>query len=142
MHSFDDEIMLKNPKSAVPANERSGPAEARGPANLTNAVGILRLQRVAGNARVAQLMGGDQDRESIDRATKSGGQSLDTQTRVQMETAFGADFSSVRVHTGGEADASSKQLGAHAYTVGDDVVFAGGRYEPETPTGQRTLPMN
>ena len=140
MHSFDDDFSLKNAKVvASPAVERAAPIEARGPAAVQSAAGLLRLQRKIGNAGVAQLMGADDDRQSIENATKAGGSPLDSQSRVQMESSFGTDFSSVRIHTGGEADASAKQLGAHAYTVGDDVVFANGRYEPDSPTGQRTL---
>ena len=140
MHSFDDDFVLKNAKAQVaPSAERASPTQARGSANLNTPAGILRLQRKIGNAGVAQLMSGDEDRQSIENATKAGGQPLDSANRVQMETAFGTDFSSVRVHTGGDADSSAKQLGAHAYTVGEDVVFASGRYEPESPTGQRTL---
>jgi Domain of unknown function (DUF4157) len=140
MHSFDDEILLKNAKAAAtPATERSGPVETRGPANKKSADTILRLQRKLGNAGVAQLMGADDDKQSVDNATRSGGQPLDSASRVQMESSFGTDFSSVRVHTGGDADKSAAQLGAHAYTVGENVVFAGGKYEPHTPTGERTL---
>ena len=84
-------------------------------------------------------MEGDEDRRSIDRAVQSGGAPLDAATRVQMETSLRSDFSSVRVHTGSEADASARHLGAHAYTVGDDVVFANGRYDPGSTDGQRTL---
>jgi hypothetical protein len=56
-----------------------------------------------------------------------------------MESAIGADFSDVRVHTGADADASAKSLGAHAYTAGSDVVFASGQYDPSSSSGQRTL---
>jgi hypothetical protein len=45
----------------------------------------------------------------------------------------------VRVHTGGEATASTQRLGAHAYTVGRDVVFADGQYEPGSASGQKVL---
>ena len=142
MHSFDDDILFKSAKHA-PADERSAPAETNAAArDVRSAAGLLHLQRRIGNAGVAQLMSGehaDDDKRSVEEATRSGGQPLDSATRVQMEGAIGADFSSVRVHTGGDADRSAAQLGAHAYTVGDDVVFASGRYEPESPTGQRTL---
>jgi hypothetical protein len=56
-----------------------------------------------------------------------------------MESRFGADFSSVRVHTGSEAAQAARAVQAHAYTVGDDVVFGDGAYQPGTPAGERTL---
>ena len=56
-----------------------------------------------------------------------------------MESGLGADFSDVRVHTDGAAASSAAAVQAHAYTVGNDVVFQAGRYEPETSDGQRML---
>jgi len=52
---------------------------------------------------------------------------------------FGHDFSRVRVHTGDRAAASAEAVHAAAYTVGQNVVFAAGRYAPETPAGRRLL---
>ncbi|WP_290884039.1 DUF4157 domain-containing protein [Fischerella sp.] len=58
----------------------------------------------------------------------SPGYSLDPETRSFMESRFGHDFSSVRVHTDAKAAES-----AHA------IVFGTGQYAPGTPTGQRLL---
>lgn len=136
MHAFDDDVahLRRAAPASSTATDRSAVA-ANGPAPAT-AASLVHLQRTAGNAGVAQLL--QDEREGITRAT-SHGQPLDAGLRVQMEQSIGADFSSVRVHTGSEADASAKQLGAHAYTVGDDIVFASGRYEPGSESGQRTL---
>lgn len=41
-----------------------------------------------------------------------------------LEARFHFDFSKVRVHTGLDADASARSLGARAYTFGDHIVFA------------------
>lgn len=67
------------------------------------------------------------------------GAPLDAATRARMSTAIGHDFSGVRVHTDAAADASARAVGARAYTVGADVVFAQGRYAPTAPEGQRLL---
>jgi len=56
-----------------------------------------------------------------------------------MEARFGRDLGGVRVHTGPEAAASARALGAAAFTLGRDVVFAAGRYAPETASGRRLL---
>ena len=66
---------------------------------------------------------------------KSGGQALPDQVRAKMETAFGADFSDVRVHIGQEA----ASLGAIAYTWGSNIHFAPGQYNPNTIQGQKLL---
>ena len=59
--------------------------------------------------------------------------------RESLETAFGADFSEVRVHAGQEADAVARQEGAAAFTSGLDIYFASGEYRPAFETGQRLL---
>ena len=48
--------------------------------------------------------------------------------RGKMEAALGADFSNVRVHVGPQAE----RIGAIAFTLGSDMYFAPGRYQPET----------
>jgi hypothetical protein len=54
-----------------------------------------------------------------------------------MEQRFGSDFSRVRVHSGAAAEQSARDMNANAYTVGHDIVFAGGRYTPDTTEGRR-----
>ena len=53
--------------------------------------------------------------------------------------AFGHDFSKVRVHADRGAAASAAEARAHAYTVGDHVYFADGRYAPATAAGRQLL---
>ncbi len=64
---------------------------------------------------------------------------LDVATRSFFEPRLGHDFSRVRVHTGPAAEQSAKDLNAHAYTIGRDVVFGVGRFAPETNEGRRLL---
>jgi hypothetical protein len=56
-----------------------------------------------------------------------------------MESHFAADFSDVRIHNDLAAGASANALHADAYTIGRDIYFAPGKYEPSTPEGQRLL---
>jgi hypothetical protein len=49
------------------------------------------------------------------------------------------DFSSVRVHTGDSAQESARQLSASAYTVGNDIVFGRGQYQPNTLSGRQLI---
>ncbi|QGZ59463.1 eCIS core domain-containing protein [Paraburkholderia acidiphila] len=72
-------------------------------------------------------------------ALNSPSRPLDRETRRFMESRIGFDFARVRVHTDARAAASAKTLGAKAYTVGDDVVFAQGRYAPASTEGRRLL---
>ena len=54
------------------------------------------------------------------------GEPLDSNTRTFMESRFGHGFSQVRVHTDAKAAESARNVNAHAYTVGHNVVFGGG----------------
>jgi hypothetical protein len=67
------------------------------------------------------------------------GESLEPRTRQFMESRFGHDFSSVRVHTGSQAAASARSVGARAYTIGHNLVFGQGQYAPSTPVGRHLL---
>jgi hypothetical protein len=92
-------------------------------------------------APVVGLDGGGLDpgtEESIQRA-RGGGQALDGPVRAKMESAFGADFSGVRVHTGPEADALNRSMQAKAFTTGNDIFFRAGGYDPGSPAKQETL---
>jgi Domain of unknown function (DUF4157) len=95
--------------------------------------GLLYIQSVAGNQAAQSLMTDD---EAVANATRGSGSPLTADVRVQMESVLGADFGSVRVH---HDDASTRQLGAHAYTTGDNIVFAAGQYNPTSPSGLGTL---
>jgi Domain of unknown function (DUF4157) len=70
---------------------------------------------------------------------RSPGYSLDEASRTAMESHFGYDFSKVRVHTDGQASISAREIGARAYTAGQDVVFAAGQYAPASQEGRRLL---
>lgn len=76
---------------------------------------------------------------TVDAVLASSGTPLESGLRQSMEQRFGHDFSSVRVHTGGAADQSARDVNANAYTVGHSIVFAAGRFAPATQAGQRLL---
>jgi len=63
------------------------------------------------------------------------GEPLPPPVRRQMEAYFATDFSDVRVHVGGEAPA----IGALAFTVGTDLYFAPGQYQPHTLSGRELI---
>jgi len=75
----------------------------------------------------------------VDSVLRASGRPLDPSTRREMESRIGYDFSSVRLHTDSRAADSAQSLSAHAYTVGSNVVFAPGRYAPQTGEGRRLL---
>jgi outer membrane protein OmpA-like peptidoglycan-associated protein len=95
--------------------------------------------RRLGIQRKAESVGRMEAPPSVHQALHSSGQPLDTATRAFMEPRFGHDFGGVRVHTDGKAAESAKAVSAHAYTVGQNVVFADGRYAPGTDAGKQLL---
>ena len=72
-------------------------------------------------------------------AVGSGGQPLDLQTRSFFEPRFGYDFSNIRIHADSTAGRSSQLINAKAYTLGNDIVFGGGEYRPETNSGRELI---
>jgi hypothetical protein len=67
------------------------------------------------------------------------GQPLDPAAKVFFEPRFGADFRDVRVHTGYGADYLNDAIDARAFTLGRDIVFREGEFNPATPGGQRLI---
>ncbi len=58
---------------------------------------------------------------------------------TEMNSAFGVDFSCVRLHTDHEAAAMCQELGAQAFTHGADIYFNEGKYDPESSAGRHLL---
>lgn len=52
---------------------------------------------------------------------------------------LGHHLDGVRVHTGAAADAAAQAVGARAFTLGRDLVFAAGEYAPGSGEGRRLL---
>ncbi len=76
--------------------------------------------------------------ESRIRAAGSG-RSLPSHMQRAVERQSGRDFGGVRIHTGAEADQLSTSLQAEAFTVGSDVFFSQGSYQPGTTAGNDVL---
>jgi len=73
------------------------------------------------------------------RSFYGGGESLPPEVMSSFETRLGQNFSAVRIHTGDRADRAAGSVGALAYTLGNDIVFARGQYRPDTTDGRRLL---
>ena len=76
---------------------------------------------------------------SVDRVLASSGRPLDPALMQNMEQRFGHDFSQVRVHTGSVAEQSTRDVNAHAYTAGHNVVFGTGQFSPGTYEGRKLI---
>ena len=134
-----------------PMQRRPAPSAARngsGPAAQ-----LLALQSSVGNAAVVQLLreAGDPwlagkhqhgagcehgvpavQRSSVADVLRGSGRPLDSATRDDMQTRFGADFPDVRVHDDAAARASAAEIGARAYTSGNHIVLGEGGADRHT----------
>ncbi|MEX0769197.1 MAG: DUF4157 domain-containing protein [Balneolaceae bacterium] len=72
-------------------------------------------------------------------ATKGTGSPLNPGTRGEMGNKMGSDFSGVNIHTGHQASQMNQELGAKAFTVGSDIYFNRGQYNPHSSEGKRLL---
>ena len=75
----------------------------------------------------------------IDTVRRSSGESLPDETRTDFESRFGADFSDVSIHTGSKADEAARSINAEAFTVGSDVAFRSGAYDPDSSSGKKLI---
>lgn len=104
------------------------PKRAPGPPAPAHAAGGGPLQAFGGN----EAFEIDPVRLGL---VRSGGSPLPRALLAKMEAAFGADFSAVRVHVGPQA----ARIGAIAFTTGNDLYFAPGRYQPDSVQGQQLI---
>jgi hypothetical protein len=87
----------------------------------------------------SNLEANDEIANEVGNINSSTGTSLSGNTREFMESGFGYDFSKVRIHTDEMAARSADSLNALAYTVGNNVLFGEGQYQPNTVEGKRLL---
>ncbi|MDD5319216.1 MAG: DUF4157 domain-containing protein [Methylococcales bacterium] len=64
---------------------------------------------------------------------------IDHSVRTRMEGFFGESFSSVNFHNGQQANALAASLGAQAFTIGNHVAFAEGKYQPDSTEGKKLI---
>lgn len=72
-------------------------------------------------------------------SSRGGGQPLPHSERSFFESRLGVPLGAVRVHTGPQAAAWSAELGARAFTLGRDVYFGAGEYQPGSSTGRHLM---
>ncbi len=110
-------------------------AAAGGVSEPTRAAGVVQAQAEVGRE------GGALSRELSGRiqSKRGGGQPLEATVQRGLEGVFGVDFSPVRIHADAEADALNRGVAAIAFTVGSDIFFRAGAYQPHSTAGQHLL---
>src|ERR1700732_5449996 len=142
MQSHENDLLISPEGHQAPTKRKdgahSGGAEAlmAGRTDALPPASVMHLQKTAGNATVSAALEEQEPSLVKDVVGSGGGSPLDKDTRGFMESRLGADFSDVRVHTDAKASDSARSVQAYAYTVGSDVVFQSGKYEPDSESGQ------
>jgi|tagenome__1003787_1003787.scaffolds.fasta_scaffold20969032_2 hypothetical protein len=72
-------------------------------------------------------------------ASKGTGRPLERYVSSSLESGLGEPVGDVRVHTGDGASALARAVSARAFTVGSDIFFASGEYQPHTPGGRELI---
>ncbi|MCB9076737.1 MAG: DUF4157 domain-containing protein [Anaerolineaceae bacterium] len=110
--------------------------------------GLAQLQNQVGNRAVQRMLAQrsgdgafelDDDTAGRINQARGQGQPLDSATQDQMGAAMGQDFSGVQVHTSRESDELNQQIGAKAFTTGQDIFFKEGAYDPGSSGGQELI---
>jgi len=122
------------------SREHSREAVSQAPlVTLQNQVGNAAIQRLLAQRSDSGTTELDDDTATRINSARGGGQSLDTTVQQKMGDAMGSDFSGVRVHTGSESNELNEQVGARAFTTGQDVFFRDGEYSPSSSGGQELI---
>jgi hypothetical protein len=73
------------------------------------------------------------------KSLANSGQQLPGSSRHYFESRFRHDFSQVRIHADNKAAHLANSINARAFTLGRDVVFGAGQYQPHSREGQRLI---
>jgi len=107
--------------------------------------GLPNLQRSIGNSALAAMLRQQANavpslaHPSVHAALRTPGRPLEASVRAEMESRLQEEFSAVRVHADPTAARAATSVNAHAFTVGDDLVFNRNRYAPQQESGKRLL---
>ncbi|GIK55948.1 MAG: DUF4157 domain-containing protein [Chloroflexi bacterium] len=149
-HAFEDKGKVK-PKPAVETQspqKENAPVSADPLAGRLDATAVQHMQQTVGNTAVqrflAQRSGSgptelDDDTASAINQQRGSGHSLDDGMAAKAGATMGQDFSGVKIHTDSQSDQLSHQLGAKAFTTGNDIFFRAGEYNPASSEGQTLI---
>ncbi|MFQ5401130.1 MAG: DUF4157 domain-containing protein [Anaerolineae bacterium] len=137
-----------------PGQETAEPQKSSDPLTMDQIQGSLdpstltHMQKTMGNTAVqrflAQRSGAgpaelDEEISSTINSRRGSGHSLDETMARKAGGTLGQDFDDVKIHTDGQADQLSRQLGAKAFTTGHDIFFREGAYDPASREGQHLI---
>jgi len=95
-----------------------------------------------GQTDILQMQPVEEEKELMQlqiQMSKGSGATLLPTTNHFMSNVIGNDFSDVHVHTDSDTVKMNRQLGARAFTFGNDIYFNRGEYRPENTNGKSLL---
>jgi len=150
----DHVIEPKGKVQPKPVQETAEPEKSQTPVTKPDVQGkvdaqmLTRLQQTVGNAAVQRFLAqrqqsgptdiNDETSEAIQSKIGSGSK-LDSGIAEKAGGTMGQDFSDVNVHTDSQSDTLNRELGAKAFTTGNDIFFQSGTYDPGSSDGQRLI---
>ncbi|NJM14544.1 MAG: DUF4157 domain-containing protein, partial [Bacteroidales bacterium] len=130
-------VGLENTLQRAPIFESDGNGAQQG--IMRKCESCEKEEKLQGKEENGALATGNQTLESNLASSKGGGSPLPEATRQQMETAFGADFSGVRMHSDSKAANMNKGLSAQAFTHKEHIYFNSGKDNFSLPEGKKLL---
>jgi hypothetical protein len=98
----------------------------------------MRSRAAGGGGGLDFLPGSNAGREAMAMRSR-GGMAVDSGAADAAQRAGIGDVSGVRVHTDGAAAEAAASVQARAFTVGSDVYFGAGQYQPGTRAGDQLI---
>lgn len=130
-------------------DERGRDAQQPADATLEEAGAAERLASTIGNQAFGQLARqgagimpdgrAHPDVEAAIAQTRGGGHGLPPSSTERFGDALGESLQDVRVHTDAHAGALADSVSARAFTVGSDIYFGRGEFDPGSASGERLL---
>ncbi len=77
--------------------------------------------------------------QSSINASKGAGRKMDKPVQNELSSKFNSDFSDVNIHNDSRAHHLASEINAKAFTVGQDIYFKKGEYQPNSRAGKKLL---
>ena len=129
---------LHAPDTAIRVGRTAAPEESRADRDAESAADRMGLGYARGPA-ASDPAGGREAPPSALQAAARGGKPLPDPVRSGMEQGFGRSFAQVRIHDNPAAAEGARAIGADAFTLGSDIMFAKGAYRPDSRPGAALL---
>lgn len=123
----------------------AAPARATGEESAAPGAGVSTVPAAYWNHYLQRMGGGGvggiqpNAEAAVARASGAGGSPLPATLQRKFERSLGADLGGVRVHTGAASAEAAESVSARAYTVGSDIHFGAGQYNPSSSAGEALL---